>query len=102
MLYPEVAQMLENLRETVANLVYLVNGHYVADWERSAQPREQSTYASDPSLLAPVDVTLILETADGSHIARYLVDVAKAEALEKLGERGKAEAILEPHLRGEP
>jgi len=101
-LYPEVAQMLENLREVTANLVELVNGHYVADWERSGRPREQPTDASDPSRLAPVDIARILETADGSHIARYLVDVAKAEALEKLGERGKAETILEPHLRGTP
>ena len=52
--------------------------------------------------LAPVDVARIVETADGSGTARYLIDVAKAEALEKLGERGKAEAILEPHLRGTP
>lgn|GEM_PF-1059107 len=101
-LYPEVAQTLENLREGTADLVELVNGHYVADWERSARPRGQPTDGSNPSRLAPVDVTRILEAADGSHIARYLVDVAKGEALEKLGERGKAEAILEPHLRGTP
>lgn len=99
-LYPEVAQTLVNLREVTANLVELVNGHYVADWEHSGRSRDQPTDAPDPSPLAPVDVTRILETADGSHIARYLVDVAKAEALEKLGQRGKGEAILEPHLRG--
>jgi hypothetical protein len=49
-----------------------------------------------------VDVATIVKTADGSHAARYLVDVAKAEGLGKFGERAKAEAILEPHLRGTP
>lgn len=101
-LYPEVAQMLENLREVTAHLVELVNGHYVADWERSARLGEQPADTSDSSRLAPMDVTRTLESADGSGVARYLVDVAKAEALEKLGEQGKAEAILEPHLRGTP
>jgi hypothetical protein len=99
-LYPDVAQTLENLREVVAGLVNLVNEHYVADWQRSTRFREQPTDASDLFRPKPLDVVGIVETADGSAIARYLVDVAKAEALEKLGERAKAEAILEPHLRG--
>jgi hypothetical protein len=99
-LYPEVASTLENLREAVTGLVNLVNEHYVADWQRSTRFREQPTDASVLFRPEPRDVVDIVDTADGSAIARYLIDVAKAEALEKFGERAKVEAILEPHLRG--
>ncbi|MHB1345441.1 MAG: hypothetical protein ACYCX3_13950, partial [Thermoleophilia bacterium] len=103
LLYPGAAEMHRDLLEATTGLVDLVNEHFLVEWERFAGLRAPaSTDAADGIRLERMDVDQIMEQADGKARAVYLVDMAKAEALEKLGERAKSEAIVEQHLPAAP
>ncbi|MBU2601512.1 MAG: hypothetical protein KKA32_05005 [Actinobacteria bacterium] len=103
LLFPDAAEMHRNLLEATTGLVDLANEHFLVEWERFAGLRKQGDVdAEDGIRLERLDVDQMMEQADGKARAAYLVDMAKVEALEKLGERTQAEMIVERHLPATP
>lgn len=80
LLYPTLKDALE----AVGSVVDFLDG------EAGGQPRLTKTDR-------PMEVTEA--SAPGTDLVTYLMDMAKADTLKKLGERAKAEGIIERHLR---
>ena len=98
-LFPQVAQGLEELMGYIQRLVDLYNQHLAVGLDRliAILPEGDSQKSIEP-------FRLNVSTLDGlterpaKHEAAYLVDMAKVEALDTMGENQKAVELLDRHV----
>ncbi len=98
-MFPQVAQGFEELVGYIERLVDLYNRDLAEGLDRlmALMPEEDSQKSVEPFSL---DVSTLdaLTEKPAKHEAAYLVDMAKVEALDTMGEKEKAVAILDRHV----
>jgi hypothetical protein len=94
-LFPEAQENLDGLVEQGELLVEMFNEHLELEIELLKGSRKRK-----PKLPAPIDLDAVKRTAQPSvdaHV-RLMVDMARAEACDMMGERQQALAFAERHL----
>ena len=98
LLFAPAAEFLREAEESVSGLVELYAERLVAEWEGFSRLGHRP--AEEAAAIGRIDGATVKAAArqPAVALAAYLVDMAKAEALDKQGERAAAEALMEPHL----
>ncbi len=98
-LFPQVAQGFEELVGYLERLVDLYNRDLAEELDRlmALMPEGDSPQSVEPFSL---DASILegLTEKPAKHDAAYLVDMAKVEALDKMGESRKAVELLNRHV----
>src|SRR5207237_7066106 len=94
-LMPEQEETLDWIVQQDELLVEMFNDHL--EWEMMVR---QSARKRKPALPKPIDIAAVKRAAQPSvqALVRELVDMARAEACEMMGEKSRALAFTERHL----
>ena len=98
-LFPAVAEGIDQLLALVEKTVDTYNWDLAGDIERLERLLGDTGDGQDESLLT-IDMTGLIESAQGAAKGQvaYLVDMAKADALDLLGENRRALELVDRHV----
>ncbi len=99
-MFPQVAQGFKELLGYIERVVDLYNRDLAEGLDRltTLQPEGESQNSTEPFSLNMSTLDELTEKP-AKHDAAYLVDMARVEALDTMGEKEKAVAILDRHVR---
>ncbi len=98
-LFPKAAEVFEELVDYIVRLVDLYNRDLAEDLERLATMLPEGVFqeSHDSFCLVLSNLDKLTEKP-ANHQVAYLVDMAKVEALDTIGESGKAVELLDRHV----